>query len=203
MEERLKRAVRDYFLSRGCEEIEPPKGVDAAFREGENLVGVKVVVLDVGMVGLVAAKRVREAMLELLKEASGLYDKLYIAVPEVGYRSLPLPSEFRRSGVGLLEVGEKGVVERVPARLLKGRPPTQLRVPPEFETRVKALEERVARLEQRLNELYKLLEELRSSRPPEGLRAPPPASAELLEAEELPEFVRDNPWLVELSKRRG
>ena len=113
MEERLKRAVKDYFLSRGCEEVESPSGVDAAFREGERLIGVKVVSLDVSAVGLVAAKRVREAILELLKEAGGLYDKLYIAIPEVGYRSLPLPSEFRRSGVGLLEVGDKGVVERV------------------------------------------------------------------------------------------
>lgn len=201
MEERLRRAVRDYFLSRGCEEVEPPKGLDAAFREEGRLVGVKVVALDVGTVGLVAAKRIRGAMLKALKEAGGLCDKVYIAIPEVGYRALPLPFEFRTSGVGLLEVGEEGVVERVVAKPLGSRLMPRLEASRELDARVKALEERVARIEQRLNELYELLERIRGLKPLESARAP--TALPELEAEELPEFVRGNPWLAELSRRRG
>ena len=198
MEAWLKKVVRDYFLNRGCEEVPARSGVDLAFRDGRNLVGIRLISIEEGVIGSVAARMIREILFEMLREARAHFDKLYIAVPEIGIRSLPLPSEFRRSGIGLLEACEEGVRERIPALPLLRSSSTFN----SFEGRIRELEERVAKLEERTSELAKLLNEisemLRTSRI-EAIRQP--VTRVELEAGELPEFVKGNPWLAELSRR--
>lgn len=213
MREWLKGRLRDYFTGRGCEEVVANGIVDMAFRDGRNLIGVQILEVEEGA-GVIAAKSIRECIYSLLRKAGGRFDKLYIAAPELGVRTLPLPSEFRSSGVGLLMVGEEGVKEAVLAAPLP-REDASVRYEEVakrldgLEKSLRAMEARIELLEARLKELEADLAGLRSGAVPHGREpAPTTMSTAVVRREEaaseigeMPDFVRDNPWIEQLRRR--
>lgn len=111
MKSSLTDAVRKYFAEQGYMEIEPPEGVDVAFRKGEHRVGVKLVKFSRSSVR--DRRAIRSELYKMLRDKP--CEELYIAVEEISFGRLPLPYEFRESGIGLLKVSGASVEVVIPA----------------------------------------------------------------------------------------
>lgn len=217
---KLAFLVKQYFLERELEEASPAElgdlreHFDIVLRDGNNLVGVRIVELHRGSISRLREK-ITAAIVKSLKEGKGRLDKVYIAAASDKLISLPSSEIFRESGVGLLLLDSDGrVVERIPARPL-GRSLTasntedlllslktikaQLHVLEEKVRSLERLEARIVVLEREVSRLSK------SIRPTEGglstgVEEAQPSLGPVDEG--MPDFLKDNPWLDVLSKRR-
>jgi hypothetical protein len=111
----LADAVRRYYAELGYTEIEPPEGVDVAFRKGEHRIGVRLVKFSRSSVR--DRRFIRSEIYRLLRDRP--CEELYIAVEEISFGRLPPPYEFRESGIGLLRVSGSSVEVAIPATPLK------------------------------------------------------------------------------------
>jgi len=111
----LADAVRRYFAELGYTEIEPPEGVDVAFRKGEHRIGVRLVKFSRSSVR--DRRFIRSEIYRLLRERP--CEELYITVEEISFGRLPPPYEFRESGIGLLRVNGSSVEVAIPATPLR------------------------------------------------------------------------------------
>jgi len=222
---RLRGLARQYFLDKELEELSPdtlnlPSDSYLVFRDANNMIAVRV--LDVRELPVHKAREeIENAIVELVRVATGLVDKAYLAASVPRIAALPPPSRFRAAGVGLLLVTDDAVEEKVPPKPLRGG--FRLQVPSDLAKRVEDIEAELAKLRRELSSLSRSLEDYRkelnklstafeslkarveelSSRPIAPL-PPTEIQAPVVTVEEdLPDFVKDNPWLEQLSKRRG
>ena len=154
-------------------------------------------------------------------------------MPELRWHYLPAPSEFKASGVGLLEVFNGNVEERISAKRLRNDEEKarwrRIEISDDFvnalaekvseilksdlsilvrETveavlreEIRQLESEVSKLIDRINRLEQAVSRETSTQPPPRRKYEIARSEKLLE-ESVPEFIRSNPWIGIISKRR-
>lgn len=164
-----------------------------------------------------------------LSKLTSYANKVYLVLPKEYVKPTILDGKiFEDVGIGLISVGVNGTIEEViPARPFERV--SFVSMSKDVEKRISALEERISRIEKTVDEwreevssvissirsladqLTRTREEINSIRAMIGSAAVSTRTEAIVsEAEErvsvdvgegLPSFVRDNPWLIELSKR--
>jgi hypothetical protein len=92
----LADAVRRYYAELGYTEIEPPEGVDVAFRKGEHRIGVRLVKFSRSSVR--DRRFIRSEIYRLLRDRP--CEELYIAVEEISFGRLPPPTSSGKAELG-------------------------------------------------------------------------------------------------------
>ncbi len=218
---RVLNLVKEYFVEREMEveRVEGDQALDLLVRDGRNVIGVKLVVESkLGM-------SFRDFVEEVLLKSSGLaVDKYYIVVPSVYFPLLPRLEVFKAARVGVLEVRDEEIVERIvaPAREVKASVVSEdvdeLRVKlEEVERKLELLSRKVdsiasevsslKSIRKELEYLKKSVEEARQRREPRVLQHHAGVVEEDKVEEgdlgDVPSFVVGNPWLKVLSKRKS
>ncbi len=215
-------SLKRYFRERGCiilpiEELKLPediiKEVDLAVLDVKNLILVKVIegILDRNALMNAAMK------VAVFREYA---DKAYLATP-VSFRVIIDGKVLADNGLGLLLVDEQGNVKEVlppKPKSVKGVPSTYIKALNKLEEQIEILRRRINELDnvmERVNRLTREIERLRREvevieRELRGERRElyeeviPKKEIEREEEEkrELPSYLRDNPWLEILSRKR-
>jgi len=210
---RAADAVKQLFAQLGYAEVEPPKGVDLAFKKGNRIIGVNLVKFSRSVVR--DRRFIRSEIYRLLREKP--CDEVYIAVEGISFGRLPPPYEFRESGIGLVEIGGSSARIAIPAAPLRGE---NFGLAPERSSPAGAEASSAAQLAEIVRELKALLKELKrgelisetlevaSSRAPVKIEAAERAEGGASETGEdlgrllAVDFVKDNPWLSILRERK-
>jgi len=204
---RMIAMLREFFVNR---EMEVSEGgdLDLVVNDANNVIGVKVVF----------SPFTREEVERLLvSDAVDRYDKVYVAVPSRYAALLPPLDVLRAAGIGVLEVGREGVVERVAApprrrRLVRGAGDVAAdvqrlreeveRLKVELE-RLRVEVSRIEALEKRVRRLEAVRARPTAATVDRGVEPKPGEVAGGEEVEGVPSFAVDNPWLKLLSRRGG
>ncbi|MEM0023158.1 MAG: hypothetical protein QXG48_00270 [Thermofilaceae archaeon] len=221
--------LRKYFQEKGYSETTPLEGLDLVFASGRRTVGVKL--LSYSSNPVKDQKAIRSFMYRLLREKP--CDEIFFATEEIRYSHLPRFEEFKESGIGLLKVLEGRIEVAVPARPFEdvsgltergrlparrdGTPATVLSFPEEI--LYKELERKVVELiEQKITEhLTRKVQattiplevssesQVAKSKVQNGDRGRDYTDSGFREGTALQDvdFLKGNPWLVELMKRGG
>jgi ATP:corrinoid adenosyltransferase len=206
----LYEKIKDYFLSKGWKELKKEfkykKELDFIFKdELDSIIFVRILSKD----ELIDRNSLLENILELfsLKEE---VNKIYIAMPKV-YVSIIDSSPFEEYGIGIISYDEKKVMEISPAKFFK----TKSKIEEEkmeklisFETlklkeELDNIKKRLINLEEMVQSLNNEIKILKSQSKPiietkiskEEIIITPPSS------ENIPSFLKDNPWIEILAKR--
>ncbi len=216
---RLFSVLRKFLLERGCilldhSEVPLPEDLvseeDLLLQDAKNVIVVKVIEGELDR-SLFMKKALKAAALR------EYVDKVYIAIPSK-FRLIVDGNVLLSNGIGLLIVNEEGEVqEALPAkpRMSRFRSLGKGVELDSITRRIDSLEERVRNLESALPRISRLSEELEELRREISLlrrevrslssakvtRPEVPAKVEELPGEELPSYLRDNPWLEILSRR--
>lgn len=206
----LYEKIKDYFLSKGWKELEKEfkykKSSDFIFKDKlDSIIFVRILSKD----ELIDRNSLLENILELssLKEE---VNKIYIAMPKI-YISIIDSAPFEEYGIGIISYDEKKVMEISPAKFFK----TEFKIKEEKMEKLISLEtlkfkEELDNIKKRLNNLEEIIQSLnneikilksqskpiietRISKKEEIIITPP--------SENIPSFLKDNPWIEILAKR--
>ncbi len=199
---------------------------DLAFRDGNNMVVVKIVCEDLSPAKL---RRTLNNEVVKLTKLMAYAEKVYLALPEELVSPLIIDGKtLSDAGIGLFIVKSQGdVIETVPAKPQeRPYPLIDKKLVQDIENRLNRFEERLDRVSGKLNEFIRRLKILEedlntvkaevrklSSRvdslTEKPIKTPGGISKKLVrktvkEAKpEIPEFIIDNPWLDVLGQRGG
>ncbi len=215
----LMSFIERYFRDRGCVLISPSelripediaKEIDLAVLDVKNIVVVKIIRDGLNRKLLLSAAMKAAVLREYA-------DKVYLAAP-MEYRLVIDGRVLSENGLGLLLVDESGnVMEVLPAKPKRTKriPDVYAKAFSELEKQIEiirrrfdelnAVVERVDRLMQEVEALRKEVEmmerELKEGRTRGGL-VTTQVAREIEKEEELPSYLRDNPWLEILARRK-
>ena len=200
--------VREYFFRQGLSEIEPSElrhlefKPSLAFTDGKNRIFVNVF-----PVGSLTS---RNALIKFMMETAALREqcnKIYVVIPKL--MATVIDSELLRDmGIGLIVYSGREIKEVVKARELKPKVPVDIDVLEEIKQisgKLKMLEDMISRLEfqvEKIAEEVSKIKVVRVAAAAEEKVVAEDAEAPKVEAEGLPSYMRDNPWL-EILRQRG
>jgi len=193
----IKERIKEYFLTKGYRVLNSYDAVSdvkpsIAFTDGKTTTLVKVL-----------SKQElsdRNSLLNAALQASkllGKADKVYLALPKI-YSTILDGKIMQKHGLGLLVYNERKVVEAVPAKFFESNIPDLKKLIKEIED-LKDLRNRVLELEQRVKLLVDEISRLKTVKTKVTEPKPPPV--EVSAPQELPSFLKDNPWLDILTRR--
>ncbi|MEM2897304.1 MAG: hypothetical protein QXG01_07040 [Candidatus Bathyarchaeia archaeon] len=205
MNDHLKERIKSYMKSRGMEALENfssgfDEKSDMTFNDGMNLIFMKVF--------HASAFQNRNAFLDSILRSLSFTkkaNKVYIAIPKV-YASIIDGKIFQEYGLGLMLYDERTIEEVFQPKVFEIQKPEASNpiVPKEFFEELERLKDRVSSLEQ---SVYSLKEELSRIKLDNKLKEvipntkPCKVEERIQVDEDLPSFLKDNPWLEILSKR--
>jgi len=199
VEDRLK----DYFLSMEYELLPngklppiPDEKPDLALRNDESIVFMKIL----------TEKEFsdRNSLLKVVLQCSSLLGKanrVYVAMPKI-YASTIEGELLHNHGLGLIVYDERRIEESIQPRFFRVEPTSK-----SFKPELQELKNRLRILETTIESLTNEVARLRSIRAqPEKIKPLSPGvipnPSDVQAPQELPSFIKDNPW-VEILSRRG
>lgn len=217
---RVLSLVKEYFVEREMEveRVEGDQVLDLLVRDGRNVIGIKLVVES--KLGMSFRDFVEEV---LLKSSDLAVDKYYIVVPSVYFPLLPRLEVFKAAKVGVLEVRNEEIVERIVAPAREVKAPVVSEDVDELKAKLEEVERKLELLSRKVDSiasevsslkgLRKELEYLKKSVEEARQRGEfkvVQRHAEVVEENrveedlgDVPSFVVGNPWLKVLSKRKS
>ncbi len=171
---------------------------DLAFTDGERKVYVKIITVE----GLNERNTLLNSILKsvtFLKRAN----MVYVTLPKL-YASIFDAKIFYENGIGLMTYDEKAVQEVIMPKVFAHESQNNLaELPVRFLEEINDLKDRLSALEQEVSALKVELSELRHARAnidsrPQSLEM---ENRRITRYEDVPEFMKNNPWIEILSKR--
>jgi len=212
--------IEKYFESRGyvtflSEEYKDLLNnfFDLMFR-GKNNEIIAIKIVEQKEFSLKMKEEIEKIIVRILSIVSNIdINKVYIVAVNPRFTSLPNIDIFKESGIGLITIGPNNqIIERIPAKMREYRNMVGKSIEKDIyflvkdlRTKVYLLEERMSKYEERLNNLLRRIEFIEnkvSYISTKEVSAISDVEEKKKVMEDSFDFLRDNPWLNVLSKRK-
>ncbi len=199
------------FISEGYKKL-LKRFFDLIFRRDNEVIALKII--DNKAFSVKIKEEIERSIVRILSVINNIkIDRVYIVVINPRYSLLPDIEFFKESGIGLITVeSNEKIIERIPAE--KRRSEDIVRRSSEkdeiyllvkdLRTRVYLLEQRLSNFEERLGELSKRINNIEERSISREFHEPVMvvSSSEKKSSKEDLDFLRDNPWLNVLGRKK-